>query len=366
MGPYDEHQFDVSLPSGMQTSSFQSAESSGSALGGFFNSAGIGNSILGSLVNLGGNLLLQRQAQKYSERMWNAQNEYNSPKAQLERYQEAGLNPYLMYGGNSQNAGNASTPVSPSSPSVGSQDYNQGVIATSQARLASAEARHQEVENQYQVIKLFKEFNEMDSRAQMNFAAANAKDAESAMLFKQLAHYDEQFDKQMDLMQSQIDDYTSQDLYRQGLITIQNQRNAIDDWYHRAMVAVEHERNKVSRENNIRSVTAQYNSVIKELDQQKKEFDRRLALEDKHFNDKLDHDAREGRRDRTQRYVSGAIHDITHLVGNILTFGVAGIGNKNVNPASGPLSPLSPSDPTNVWSDNFDSDAYYRKVKDLQ
>lgn len=32
--------------------------------------------------------------------MWNKQNEYNSPAAQMERYKEAGLNPYLIYGQN--------------------------------------------------------------------------------------------------------------------------------------------------------------------------------------------------------------------------------------------------------------------------
>lgn len=30
--------------------------------------------------------------------MWNMQNEYNSPKSQMERYQSAGLSPYLVYG----------------------------------------------------------------------------------------------------------------------------------------------------------------------------------------------------------------------------------------------------------------------------
>lgn len=37
--------------------------------------------------------------------MWNRQNEYNSPEAQIERFKDAGLNPNLMYGqGSSGNA----------------------------------------------------------------------------------------------------------------------------------------------------------------------------------------------------------------------------------------------------------------------
>lgn len=40
--------------------------------------------------------------------MWNKQNEYNTPKAQRERLEDAGLNPALAYGG-AGNAGNATT-----------------------------------------------------------------------------------------------------------------------------------------------------------------------------------------------------------------------------------------------------------------
>lgn len=40
--------------------------------------------------------------------MWNAQNNYNSPKEQMARFKNAGLNPNLIYG-SSANTGNAST-----------------------------------------------------------------------------------------------------------------------------------------------------------------------------------------------------------------------------------------------------------------
>lgn len=35
---------------------------------------------------------------EYNQKLWNQQNAYNSPAAQMERYKEAGLNPYLIYG----------------------------------------------------------------------------------------------------------------------------------------------------------------------------------------------------------------------------------------------------------------------------
>lgn len=49
--------------------------------------------------------------------MWNMQNEYNSPKAMRERYEEAGLNPYLAMSGGSNMASAVSSP-SMSQPSM--------------------------------------------------------------------------------------------------------------------------------------------------------------------------------------------------------------------------------------------------------
>lgn len=57
--------------------------------------------------------LAEYQAQ-WSEQMWNRQNEYNTPSAQMERFKAAGLNPNLIYG--QGNAGNAQG--APSYPDV--------------------------------------------------------------------------------------------------------------------------------------------------------------------------------------------------------------------------------------------------------
>ena len=48
----------------------------------------------------------------WSEKMWNAQNQYNTPSAMMARYQEAGLNPYLV--GSESGVGSAGSPSSPS------------------------------------------------------------------------------------------------------------------------------------------------------------------------------------------------------------------------------------------------------------
>lgn len=81
-----------------------------------------GASILGGLINSGSAARQNRMSQSFSREMydrqkadnlefWRMQNEYNSPQAQMSRYQAAGLNPHLIYGqGNSGNAGSISTP----------------------------------------------------------------------------------------------------------------------------------------------------------------------------------------------------------------------------------------------------------------
>lgn len=76
---------------------------------------GIGSLVAGG-VNLFANAMTNRRARKYEREMaeytyskdlemWNKQNEYNSPRMQMQRFFDAGLNPKLIYGqGSSGNA----------------------------------------------------------------------------------------------------------------------------------------------------------------------------------------------------------------------------------------------------------------------
>ena len=53
------------------------------------------------------------QIQKeYNDELWERQNAYNTPQQQMARLEAAGLNPYLIYNGGANNAGNAG-PVTP-------------------------------------------------------------------------------------------------------------------------------------------------------------------------------------------------------------------------------------------------------------
>lgn len=59
------------------------------------------------------NYLMKQQEQAFNLELWKLQNEYNTPAAQMQRYQDAGLNPNLIYG--QQNV--ASAPASASAAS---------------------------------------------------------------------------------------------------------------------------------------------------------------------------------------------------------------------------------------------------------
>ena len=86
----------------------------------FFGSlASAGGSLVGSIANgLFGGAQFRRQLEANKElaryqfdlnrQQWQAENEYNSPKAQMQRLKEAGLNPNLVYG-NGSVSGNTTT-----------------------------------------------------------------------------------------------------------------------------------------------------------------------------------------------------------------------------------------------------------------
>lgn len=83
---------------------------------------GTGASFLGGLLNSGSQQRQNQDSMEFSRRMyeqqrrdniefWRMQNEYNSPQAQMQRFQAAGLNPNLVYSqGNPGNAAQISTP----------------------------------------------------------------------------------------------------------------------------------------------------------------------------------------------------------------------------------------------------------------
>ncbi|WGL31374.1 DNA pilot protein [Dipodfec virus UOA04_Rod_997] len=76
---------------------------------------------------------LAKYQNDYNMQMWNKENEYNSPKAQMARLDEAGLNKALMYSQGS--TGNASSPAPAATPNI---DYSGIKPAYHVSRMAAA------------------------------------------------------------------------------------------------------------------------------------------------------------------------------------------------------------------------------------
>lgn len=114
----------------------------------------------GTALSAGSTAFQNFQSQRYSrdqynrERQdalafWNMQNEYNSPQAQMKRFQDAGLNPNLIYGqGNAGNAGSIPVPSAqtPQFRSVVDSNVGRDAIGAMNA-FADLEIKHLQADN---------------------------------------------------------------------------------------------------------------------------------------------------------------------------------------------------------------------------
>lgn len=100
----------------------------GSLIGGLFSSSGSHYAARKQLQAVREtnqmNYQIAQQNNAFNERMWNLQNEYNTPSAQRARLEAAGINPYLMLDGSStgvaQSAPQADTSGTQVAPDIGS------------------------------------------------------------------------------------------------------------------------------------------------------------------------------------------------------------------------------------------------------
>lgn len=99
----------------------------GSLIGGLFGSSGSRYAARKQLQAVretnAANLQIAQQNNAFNERMWNLQNDYNTPSAQRARLEAAGINPYLMLDGSStgvaQSAPSADTSGTQVAPDIG-------------------------------------------------------------------------------------------------------------------------------------------------------------------------------------------------------------------------------------------------------
>lgn len=127
--------------------------------------------------------------------LWNLNNEYNTPAAQMERYKEAGLNPHLMYGQGS--SGNSSSPSEGfqaprlnvphvenySGPAIQNsvQTAMNGLQMAANIKKASAETSQI-----YQNIENLKSDNDLKAAMLIKTKLDNAKSTEEAKLWSRL------------------------------------------------------------------------------------------------------------------------------------------------------------------------------------
>lgn len=119
---------------------------------------GAGVNALGSLFSGNQNYKNTKKLMAYQNQMnienWKMENEYNSPGAQMARLREAGLNPSLVYAGNTDNTGGSIGTSSPASM-AGNIDLSQvGTSAVNTYMNAKMnQAQLEQMQNQNDAIK---------------------------------------------------------------------------------------------------------------------------------------------------------------------------------------------------------------------
>lgn len=154
----------------------------GSLIGGLFSSSGSKKAAKYQLQAVRetnqANRDISEQNNRFNERMWNLQNEYNTPQMQRARLEAAGLNPYLMMNGGSagvaESAPTADTSGTQVAPDIGStiaggyQSLGSSISSAAgqiaqmsyqndlqQANVAktNAEAQNADLQNQYDSLR---------------------------------------------------------------------------------------------------------------------------------------------------------------------------------------------------------------------
>ncbi len=151
-------------------------------------------------------LMANQANQLFSEKMWNAQNEYNTPLAQANRLRQAGINPYLAM----QNDGNVGQAQGANIPS-GSPDMTSGSVDASlaasqnslfgsvgnvlqsafanitQQKMADAQVQKFKSEAKYQDIMNMFAYADMYTKVQKQMA--EAKDVDSRRKYQDILNF---------------------------------------------------------------------------------------------------------------------------------------------------------------------------------
>ena len=167
-------------------------------------------------------IMMNQANQMYAKKMWDAQNEYNTPFNQAQRLRAAGLNPYLAM----QNDGSVGQAQSASTP-AGSVDTSSGQVDASlaasrnalygtigntlqsafanvvQQKMADAQVKKINSENEYQDI--VNKFAYADLFAKLRKQMAEAKDTETRQQYQSIINYITDASKEDAIMKTHSD-----------------------------------------------------------------------------------------------------------------------------------------------------------------
>ena len=152
---------------------------------------GTAGSIGSSIASNKGALRRQRLADRENIRFWNMQNQYNHPKAQMQRLRKAGLNPNLIYGSSVAGATGSAGSIAPSkaapyniqnpvpsavssalTPSQVAKNKADEIKTLADANLSGKLARDRD-------LKINAELKELNARADIAKATSILKDLEA-------------------------------------------------------------------------------------------------------------------------------------------------------------------------------------------
>lgn len=169
---------------------------------GFFDvikSFGLLNPIgaVSALTTFGGDMFLQKEQndankklykdqQRFAVDMWNMQNAYNTPSAQMQRLRDAGLNPNLAYGQVSDSK--AAQVATPSAPTMGRvqmprlAEYQQ--VVNLQEQNALIRAQKDEVEQRALSSALDNEYKNYENKKLINSGMLKSDQGSLGGLFR--------------------------------------------------------------------------------------------------------------------------------------------------------------------------------------
>lgn len=160
-------------------------------------------SVAANLVSNSQNVKLAREQREHDLRMWNLNNEYNAPAAQVRRLRDAGLNPGIAMMNGSMSSGNSQQTAGGQTPAT--VDYNplaEGLRGSfemfSQREKTKAEIRNMDantnatnIRNKTQLLRDLADLNEVISRTGNNNASKEYLIKQRDLLQKQIDAFDE-------------------------------------------------------------------------------------------------------------------------------------------------------------------------------